>query len=277
MDASLADLDSNLRRAADALRQADALLIGAGAGMGVDSGLPDFRGDEGFWKAYPPFRGRRFADMSNPQWFRTDPELAWGFFGHRMNLYRSAVPHRGFEILRRWAERLPHGCFVFTSNVDGQFQKAGFAADRIVECHGSIGHLQCTKPCGLRIWSSAETSVDVDMETIRARSELPRCPDCGALARPNILMFGDWDWNAERTEEQGVRYRRWLEQVDGSRVVAVEMGAGLAIPTVRYACESVGTPLIRINPREADAPGGISLPLGAMEALARIDALQAQG
>jgi NAD-dependent SIR2 family protein deacetylase len=70
------DLDANLRRAADALRQADALLIGAGAGMGVDSGLPDFRGDAGFWKAYPPFRGRAFAEMSNPYWFRSDPQLA---------------------------------------------------------------------------------------------------------------------------------------------------------------------------------------------------------
>jgi NAD-dependent SIR2 family protein deacetylase len=191
-----------------------------------------------------------------------------------MHLYRSAVPHRGFEILRRWAERMPHGSFVFTSNVDGQFQKAGFFQERIVECHGSIGHLQCAKPCGLKIWSSAETEIDVDEATIRARSELPTCPDCGALARPNILMFGDWDWNPARTREQGEHYQRWRRQVDGCRVVAIEMGAGLAIPTVRYECESVGGTLIRINPREAEVPvGGISLPLGAMEALARIDAL----
>jgi NAD-dependent SIR2 family protein deacetylase len=45
--------------------------------MSVDSGLPDFRGDEGFWNAYPPFRGRRFAELSNPYWFRADPEQAW--------------------------------------------------------------------------------------------------------------------------------------------------------------------------------------------------------
>src|SRR5947209_15220312 len=116
------DLETRLRAAAHAVRSADALLIGAGAGMGVDSGLPDFRGDAGFWKAYPPFRGRRFAEMSNPHWFRADPQLAWGFFGHRLNLYRAAAPHAGFEVLRRWGERTPLGCFVFTSNVDGQFQ-----------------------------------------------------------------------------------------------------------------------------------------------------------
>ena len=66
-------LEDNLRAAADAIRTADALLIGAGAGMGVDSSLPDFRGPEGFWRAYPPFRGRRFAEMSTPHWFKTDP------------------------------------------------------------------------------------------------------------------------------------------------------------------------------------------------------------
>ena len=89
------------RAAADAVRSADALLIGAGAGMGVDSGLPDFRGAEGFWKAYPPFRGRQFAELSTPHWFGADPALAWGFFGHRLNLYRTATPHRGFAVLRR--------------------------------------------------------------------------------------------------------------------------------------------------------------------------------
>src|SRR5438270_529717 len=142
------DLAARLRAAADAIRAADALLIGAGAGMGVDSGLPDFRGPEGFWQAYPPFRGQHFEDISNPVWFRTDPALAWGFFGHRLRLYRAAVPHAGFHILRRWGERLPGGYFVFTTNVDGQFQKAGFPDDRLVERHGSIHHLQCLRRCG---------------------------------------------------------------------------------------------------------------------------------
>ena len=87
-------------RAAELLEQADALVVAAGAGMGVDSGLPDFRGDEGFWKAYPPFRGKKFYEMSNPHWFTTDPAQAWGFFGHRLHLYRSTMPHAGFAILK---------------------------------------------------------------------------------------------------------------------------------------------------------------------------------
>ena len=79
-----------ITRAADAIRRADALLVAAGAGMGVDSGLPDFRGPEGFWRAYPPYRalGLRFEQMASPHTFARDAHLAWGFYGHRLNLYR---------------------------------------------------------------------------------------------------------------------------------------------------------------------------------------------
>ncbi len=62
--------------------------------MGVDSGLPDFRGAEGFWRAYPVMAklGLSFEEMANPAWFQTDPHLAWAFYGHRLNLYRRTQP-----------------------------------------------------------------------------------------------------------------------------------------------------------------------------------------
>jgi NAD-dependent SIR2 family protein deacetylase len=272
-----ADLNERIEAAADAIRTADALLIGAGAGMGVDSGLPDFRGPEGFWKAYPPFRGREFAELSTPHWFDTDPELAWGFFGHRLNLYRSAVPHGGFKMLLRWGRQRPMGLFVFTSNVDGQFQKAGFSEEQVLECHGSIHRLQCNARCGRTIWPATEVQVEVDEATIRARSALPVCPRCRAIARPNILMFDDWEWDPAKHAEQLYLYRRWLYHAQGRRIVAVELGAGLSIPTVRRECEARSQVLIRINPRDATVPaGGISLPLGALEALTAIDAMLAQ-
>ena len=84
--------------AAELISQADGLLIAAGAGMGVDSGLPDFRGDQGFWKAYPALGalGMHFADIASPRAFRADPALAWGFYGHRLQLYRTIQPHKRF-------------------------------------------------------------------------------------------------------------------------------------------------------------------------------------
>lgn len=264
-----------INRAARALRNADGLLISAGAGIGVDSGLPDFRGSEGFWRAYPVYAklGYDFSEMANPSWFETDPGFAWGFYGHRLNLYRKTVPHQGFGILHKWADRLPFGAFVFTSNVDGQFQKAAFSQDQVEEIHGSIRHLQCLGECGIGIFD-ADCDVEVDLETMRATSALPRCPQCGSLARPNILMFGDWGWDGSRSNKQRSICIRWLKQVKPERLVVVECGAGTAIPTVRRFSESLAEKacLIRINVREPQGPASqISLPLGARDALWRID------
>jgi len=267
-----------VEQAARAIRSATALLVTAGAGMGVDSGLPDFRGDEGFWNAYPPMRrlGVSFAEMANPMWFRRDPELAWGFYGHRLGLYRTTRPHEGFRILLEWGTRTPGGLFVFTSNVDGQFQKAGFPEDRIVECHGSIHHLQCASGCGPAIWSAEGVTVDVDEETFRARPPLPSCPHCSGLARPNVLKFGDWQWIPHRTASQERRFEEWLARVTGPGLVVVELGAGTAVPTVRSTSERIaavsGGTLIRINPREAHGPAGtLSLSLPALDALRTLD------
>lgn len=268
-----------IQAAADAIHAAEALFIGAGAGMGVDSGLPDFRGNEGFWRAYPAFRraGLSFVDMANPAWFRDDPRIAWGFYGHRLNLYRRTEPHHGFCILRGWGERMAHGAFVFTSNVDGQFQRGGFPADRLVECHGSIHHMQCAAGCD-GIWDGGGVRVDVDEENFCARPPLPVCSSCGAVARPNILMFGDWSWLGERTARQEAELGDWLDRVGSSRLVVVELGAGTAVPTVRSTCERLaersGAPLVRINPRDAHGPAGtISIYDTALAALRAVDAL----
>ena len=131
-----------IEKAREAIKEADAVLITAGAGMGVDS-LPDFRGDEGFWKAYPAIKNLKlsFHQMANPIWFTTNPPLAWGFYGHRLNLYRKTTPHSGFSLLLDLVKEKKNNYFIFTSNVDGQFQKAGFSEKKIVEVHGSIHHL----------------------------------------------------------------------------------------------------------------------------------------
>jgi len=267
-------LEAAIAAATALLRAADGLLIGAGAGMGVDSGLPDFRGDHGFWRAYPPLAaaGIRFVEIANPDRFESDPTLAWGFYGHRLALYRATVPHAGFAVLRELGARLPHGAFVFTSNVDGQFGRAGFADERIVECHGSIHHLQCTRPCGAAIWPADAVAPVVDAATCRMAAPLPRCPHCGALARPNILMFGDGRWVDARTATQYDRLDTWRRRV--GRLVVVELGAGTDVPSVRRMVEAQRAPLIRINPRAPDvAPGrGVGLPLGALDALVTLRA-----
>jgi NAD-dependent SIR2 family protein deacetylase len=274
------DVQESLKRAAEAVERSDALLITAGAGMGVDSGLPDFRGNEGFWKAYPPFKklGKSFVEMANPQWFHRSPKVAWGFYGHRLNLYLKTSPHAGFGALLRTARTKPGGYFVFTSNVDGHFQKAGYEDDRIEECHGSIHFLQCVEPCGSAIWEVGDTALTVDEDLFEAAEPLPLCRHCGRTARPNVLMFNDWNWVSARSDLQRDRFMQWLRHLASERMhlAIIEMGAGEAVPTVRNLSESLAHQLhadfIRINPRDhvVPHPGHIALPLGAAEGISGI-------
>ena len=252
-----------LHRSAEVIRLAEGLIITAGAGMGVDSGLPDFRSPEGFWRAYPPFSklGLSFKELANPQWFERDPALAWGFYGHRFELYRQTPPHEGFAILRQWAAAKPNGYAVFTSNVDGHFQKAGFAEERMVECHGSLQHFQCIKPCCAATWPApVDTHFEIDPAIMRAAGALPCCVRCGGLARPNILMFGDDAWSPGRTLAQQVRFQAWLRSLARGKFAVMELGAGTAVPTVRLTSEQLAAagrvPLIRINPRDSAGPLG---------------------
>jgi len=270
---------SSLQKAKDILKNSDAILITAGAGLGIDSGLPDFRSDNGFWKAYPPLArlGISFEEMANPKWFKDDPSFAWGFYGHRLNLYRKTIPHDGFSLLLDIASSKENSYFVFTSNVDGQFQKAGFDEKRIVECHGTIHYNQCLNNCQDDIWGNEGDSVVVDDNTFLASHPLPVCPHCKRLARPNILMFGDWQWNDRKTQKQKEMFNDWLEnlKVSKAKLCVVEIGAGSAIPTVRMTSEKIadmlsGT-LIRINPKEYNTPSRhIGVALGGLEGIRTI-------
>ena len=194
----------------------------------------------------------------------------------RLALYRSTEPHKGFRILRRWSGQMPAGTFIMTSNVDGQFQKAGFSRDLIWECHGSIHELQCTKPCRDDTWSATRFEPDVDVEHCRLRNLPPRCR-CGAVARPNVLMFGDPAWSSGPSDCQQEGLEEWL--AEAGRIVVIEIGAGTDVPSVRRFSERMvirrGAGLVRINPVAAEVPGGeqVGVQMGALQALQAIDAI----
>ena len=261
-----------LRRCAEAVREADGLLVTAGAGMGVDSGLPDFRGAQGFWRAYPALGRARiaFESIASPAAFDADARLAWGFYGQRLALYRRTEPHQGFAILKQIGDSMPNGAFVFTSNVDGQFGKAGYSGEQVCEIHGSIHHLQCMRGCSGEIWPAVDFAPEIDEEKCLLRSALPACPRCEGLARPNILMFGDWGWIESRQQAQYAALHAWLEQV--TRPVIVEIGAGTAIPSIRHFGEAARGALIRINPTEPEVPKGkgFGLRMGGLEGIRRL-------
>ena len=281
MEAPDSILARSLEKAAARIREADAVLIAAGAGMGVDSGLPDYRGANGIYNAYAPFArlGADYMKITRPSHFLRDPALAWGFWGYQMNLYRTTPPHEGVALLHEICRRLPNNHFVQTTNVEGHFTKAGFDPLRIHECHGSVCRFQCLHPCCRELWPA--DPVAIDPETMRARAPLPTCPHCGGLARPNVFMFGDTAYVWDHSAGQADRYRAWLDRQRGRRLVIIECGAGTVSPGLRNHGEQLirehaGATLIRINPSEADVPAGpdfIRIPSGALQAIREIAGL----
>jgi NAD-dependent SIR2 family protein deacetylase len=276
MNTQTHDITQEIEKARMIIQDADTLLITAGAGMGVDSGLPDFRGNEGFWNAYPAAKKRHlsFSSLANPEWFKYEPLLAWAFYGHRLHLYRETVPHSGFSMLLDVCRSKNNDYFIVTSNVDGQFQKAGFDSDKICEIHGSIHHFQCAGAEDHGIWDTDGENIEIDMDVFTAIEPYPVCPKCAKIARPNIMMFNDWHWISERSDAQMKRFSRWKHNIvkEKKKVAVIEIGAGTSISSIRRMSESAAkqfkTSLIRINPRESQGLlGTIKLPFGGLEGL----------
>ncbi len=270
-----AGLETRLERAAELIGSATCLLIAAGSGLNVGFGWPDYRDERSFWTAFPACEtlGFGFDDLARPERFALDPALAWGFYARRLEIARTRPLHAGFEILARWRSLMPGGGFVVASCVDGEFQRAGFDAERVVECCGSIEWLQCTRECGKPPFPAADAP-SVEMATLRARPPFPSCPGCGALARPSVLMFGDWDWDMSRITAQDEKLRAWLRRLRGLVVVACgETPRQPALPLyVRRLAKDVDAPVVRIGAEDLSIlETGVSVPLAPHLALARLD------
>lgn len=262
------------RRVAALLVDADALLITAGAGMSLDCGPPDDP-DLQTLQALFDATGRTIRQRAQPAWFDTRPPAAWAWYGFRERLYRRTQPHDGYRILRAWAQAMPGGSFVATTNVDGLFCKAGFTDWQILERHGSLFRYQCSVPCSDTVWDAQSPAMAIDCDTLEVRGELPACPTCGAVARPNVLMYDDVRWLDAGRREQQRRFDDWLASVRGQRLVVVECGAGEGGASVRRIGERLlersRVSLVRINPAatEADEPTHV-LRLPALHAIALI-------
>lgn len=155
---------------------------------------------------------------------------------------------------------------IYTSNVDRMFHKAGFNADEIEEIHGNALTMQCSKPCSQRaVWKlPVNFRFKIDMDSMRCTNDLPKCPQCGRLARPNVMMFCDPAYF--RADSPNPDYNYWtfqsnIEQVlrtrPNSKLVILELGAGKRVPSVRVYCQrflndsslpSGSITLIRVNP-----------------------------
>jgi NAD-dependent SIR2 family protein deacetylase len=147
--------------------------------------------------------------------------------------------------------------FVFTSNVDGYFNRAGIASQKILECHGSINYLQCMNhdifsSDNCPSWTAVPYPIYANERPFSTSVTIPVCPHCAELARPQIPMFADSQWDDKLTQSQTELYKAWLDKKHSKNIVVIELGPGMAIPPVRWQSESLGVPIIRINSNTED-------------------------
>jgi NAD-dependent SIR2 family protein deacetylase len=244
------------------MQKSAALVFLTGAGMGADAGLPIYSGNQD--------SENNPSVLLSPAHLARNPVAHWQATARMYAAFENHQPHEGYYILQRIADYLNLPAFVLTSTVDGYWQRAGFPAEKIREIHGRYALLQCSIPCSPLTWAPkfkpAELLADLRIETV------PRCPHCGAVARPNVYMFSDDCYISRVSDKQKTAYENFLNQFKGRRIFAIEIGAGPHVRSIRLKSrELIGkyfTTLLRINPKDHEVrEGHFSIAAGALAGL----------
>jgi NAD-dependent deacetylase len=171
-----ADIDSSLHELAARIRGARQLTILTGAGVSAASGVPTFRGAQGLWRQYSA------QALATPEAFARDPALVWEWYAWRRELISRCRPNSAHDVIAKWSGGVGGDCRVITQNVDDLHVVAGTRG--LLRLHGSIWELACASGC-------AAGRVPWRDERVPLPEVPPRCPHCGALARPAVIWFGE--------------------------------------------------------------------------------------
>jgi NAD-dependent deacetylase len=224
-----------------------------GAGISTESGIPDFRSPSGIWAQYDPME---YATIDA---FRRDPAKVWDFYAKRLALLKDARPNAAHLALSE-LERRGVLAAVVTQNIDRLHELAG--SREVVEVHGSIRTFVCLS-CGTR------ASFD-EVVALLEREPAPPCPNCGAILKPNVVMFGELLPAAELERAFELARTAKLMLVVGSSLEVHPVG-GLPLETL-----TAGGDLAIVNrgPTPLDGHARLKLERGAGETLAAVlDAL----
>jgi NAD-dependent protein deacetylase/lipoamidase len=150
------------------------VLVITGAGVSAESGIPTFRGKDGYWRNLDPTK------LATPEAFARDPNLVWGWYRERRQRIRKAQPnpaHRAIANLALQADEF----LLLTQNVDDLHLRTGLPAEKMVQIHGDIFMTRCSH-CEFGRYEHEHEDDGGD---------LPRCPECSALMRPGVVWFGE--------------------------------------------------------------------------------------
>jgi len=200
-----------------------------GAGMSSESGMRTFRGEDGLWKEFSP------EQLSSIQGLKDDPSVVWDWYRMRFMKTEGVKPHPGYLALTHLQDTkgtLP----VITQNVDGLHREAG--QRDVLEIHGSMRSASCIDKCGFQTELNRELVKEIP----------PLCPDCGAVLKPDIVLFGE-----ELPREVILRAYKLAEECDLMLVIgtSVQVWPAAGIP---FAALENGASVIEINPMRTELP-----------------------
>lgn len=243
-----------LEKATQAIHDADFLLIGAGAGLSDAAGLK-YSGER-FNMNFKPFIEKYgFKDLYSSSFypFKTEEER-WAYWAKHISLNRyetGATPL--YKDLLKLARQKPF--FVITTNVESQFQKAGFDEKKIYSVQGDYSFLQCANACHSKLYYNEELVFEMIEKTQDCKipsALVPRCPVCGGKMDVNLRKDGnfveDENWHSSNN-----RYSAFLKEAGKGKIVLLELGVGFNTPgIIRYPFEKMtyqneSATLIRLN------------------------------
>ena len=183
------------------------VLVLAGAGVSAESGIPTFRGKDGYWRNLDP------AQLATPEAFARDSKLVWEWYRERRNRIWNAQPNAAHAAIATLAQHADEFLLV-TQNVDDLHARAGLPKEKMVQIHGDIFLTRCSR-CEFsrrdndqddrqQQECAADFGVRRHVAALKARTfpRTPKCPNCDALLRPGVVWFGEQlPWNELRRVE----------------------------------------------------------------------------
>jgi NAD-dependent deacetylase len=151
----------------------DRLFMLTGAGISAESGLATFRGAGGLWN------GHRVEEVATPEAWQSNPELVWRFYSMRRRAALAAEPNAAHRAIAAIERKLGNRFYLCTQNVDDLHERAG--SERVHHMHGSLFQSRCVL---------CERPFP-DKAFYETAASLPKCADCGASIRPNVVWFGE--------------------------------------------------------------------------------------
>ncbi|MGM9531455.1 SIR2 family NAD-dependent protein deacylase [Intestinibacter sp.] len=258
---SIKEFEEKITAAKDLIDEADAIVIGAGAGLSTSAGLTYF-GDR-FEKLFPEYIEKyNFTDMYSAGFYPFDSqEEKWAYWSRHIyyNRYdvKAGKPYQDLlEIMKN------KNYFVLTTNVDHQFQLAGFPDEKIFATQGDYGLWQCAKKCHDKLYSNKEQVIEMvkRQKNCKIPSDLvPKCPVCGGEMENN-LRCDDYFVEDEAWHRASERYSEFLLENKDKNILFLELGVGMNTPVIikypfwRLTLQLKNARYICINLNEAYAP-----------------------